>query len=206
MLTENFLKGLVMGFCIAAPVGPIGLLCIRRSITDGRLAGFVSGLGAATADALYGLIAALGLTTVTHFLVDHRTSIQLGGGLFLIYIGVTLVRARPAATTAGPVHARSLATAYASTCVLTLANPVTILSFVGIFAGLGIGVNTGGVAPAAVLVAGVFLGSAGWWLLLSNGANWLGSKVGTHRLHMINLVSGGLIIAFAVWQLVSLLT
>lgn len=193
-----------MGFCIAAPVGPIGLLCIRRSAIDGRAAGFVTGLGAATADALYGLIAALGVTAVTHFLVDHRTAIHWFGGLFLVYLGISLARAKPAAATATPVHARSLAAAYVSTFALTLANPATILAFVAIFAGLGIGVKASGVTPAAVLVAGVFLGSAVWWLLLSTGANWLGNKVGAHRLHVINLVSGTLIALFGAWQLASL--
>lgn len=201
---DNFLKGAVMGFCIAAPVGPIGLLCIRRSITDGRLAGFVSGLGAATADTIYGLIAALGLTAVTDFLLDHRTALQAFGGAFLVYIGITLLRAKTPANPAAPVHARNLPAAYASTLLLTLANPATILAFIGIFAGLGVGVNTSGLAPAALLVAGVFTGSAVWWLMLSTGSHFLGNKVGVHRLHVINLISGSLIIAFGLWQIAAL--
>lgn len=193
-----------MGFCIAAPVGPIGLLCIRRSITDGRLVGFISGLGAATADALYGLIAALGLTAVTSFLLSHRSPIQLFGGAFLVYLGISLIRAKPPSAVAAPAHARNLAAAYASTLALTLANPATILAFVGIFAGLGIGVNTSGFVPAGLLVAGVFLGSAVWWLLLSVTANWLGAKFHPDRLHLINVLSGSLIVAFGAWQLVAL--
>lgn len=202
---ENFFKGLVMGFCIAAPVGPIGLLCIRRSAIEGRAAGFVTGLGAATADAIYGLIAALGLSAVTHFLTDHRMAIQISGGLFLIYLGISMARARPPERTAAPVHARTLATAYASTFALTLANPATILAFIAIFAGLGVSANADSFGPASMLVTGVFLGSALWWLLLSTGTSWLGNKVGTHRLHVINLVSGVVIGLFGVWQLLTVL-
>lgn len=198
------LNGLAMGFCIAAPVGPIGLLCIRRSALDGRAAGFATGLGAATADAIYGLVAALGVSAVTHFLDDHRVLIQLIGGVVLIGLGVWLARAKPATATAGPIHSRNLTAAYASTFLLTLANPATILSFVAIFAAVGVGAGGSGLARAAQLVVGVFLGSAAWWLLLSTGAHWLGNKVGAHRLHVINVVSGLLIALFGAWQLVAL--
>jgi threonine/homoserine/homoserine lactone efflux protein len=202
---ENFLKGVAIGIAIAAPVGPIGLLCIRRSIADGRTAGFVTGLGAATADGLYGLIAALGLTAVTGFLLDHRAVIQLFGGAFLVYLGIALLRAKPPAADAPmQLDARTLATAYSSTFVLTLANPVTILSFIGIFAGIGADLGHGGTAPAMQLVAGVFLGSAAWWLFLSTGAHYLGGKIGLPRLPVINRISGSFIAAFGLCQLVSL--
>lgn len=202
---EIFIKGLAMGFCIAAPVGPIGLLCIRRSIVDGRTRGFVSGLGAATADALYGLIAALSLTAVTAFLLHHRTPIQAFGGFFLIYLGLKLIRARPPAAAPGPIHAKSLWSAFASTLALTLANPATIVAFIGIFAGLGLQFTDNRSESAAMLVSGVFLGSAAWWLMLSCGSHWLGNRVGAHRLHVINTISGSLIVAFGAWQLLSLL-
>jgi threonine/homoserine/homoserine lactone efflux protein len=195
-----------MGFCIAAPVGPIGLLCIRRSIADGRLAGFISGLGAASADALYGAIAALGLSAITDLLLSYRVVVQLLGSLFLLYMGVSLMRAKtPTANSPGSGHAPNLGAAYASTLLLTLANPATILAFVGIFAGLGIGVDTASTPSALTLIGGVFLGSAVWWLILSTGANWLGGKLAAHRFHVINIVSGSLIIAFGAWHLIALL-
>lgn len=200
---EILLKGIVMGFCIAAPVGPIGVLRIRRSVTNGRLTGFVSGLGAATADALYGFIAALGLTAVTLFLLEYRGSLQFFGGLFLVYIGYRLVRMPRKLSAAGPVETRTLASAYGSTLALTIANPATILSFIGIFAGLGIGTAATGIAPGALLVTGVFLGSATWWLLLSTGASWLGAKLHPNRLHAVNVISGSIIIAFGAWQTVT---
>lgn len=194
-----------MGFGLAAPVGPIGLLCIRRSITDGRVAGFVSGLGAATADAIYGAIAALGLTAVTGLLLAHHVALQFIGALFLVYIGVSVIRAKPPARAAGSAHAANLLNAYSSTLALTLANPATILTFIGIFTGLGIGVTSGGFTPAVLLVAGVFLGSAAWWLFLSAAASWLGRKADLGGLHLVNLGSGMLIIGFGAWQLASLL-
>ncbi len=199
-----FLKGLLLGFSIAAPVGPIGLLCIRRSLAHGRLAGFVSGLGAATADACYGLVAALGLTAITHALVGHRAWLQLGGGIFLLYLGIATLRARPPAAEARVAPAPNLSTAYLTILVLTLTNPMTILSFLGIFAGLGVGASTGGAWPACRLVAGVFLGSATWWLLLGSAAGWLGRRLDHGGLRILNLASGLVIAAFGAWQLLSL--
>ncbi len=202
---QSFFQGVIMGFCIAAPVGPIGLLCIRRSIMDGRLAGFISGLGAATADGLCGLIAVSGLSVVTHFLLNHRTSIQCFGGAFLIYLGISFIRAKPPAKDIQSTRRNSLSGAYASTFALTLSNPVTILSFIGIFAGLGIGAEHSGIVPASFVVTGVVLGSAAWWLLLSTMASWLGSKVSSSRLRLINVAAGALIAALGIWQLSALL-
>jgi len=193
-----------MGFCIAAPVGPIGLLCIRRSMRDGRLSGFVSGLGAATADAIFGSIAALGLTAIIGFLLAHRAPIQFFGGLFLLYIGVAIFRSTPVDVTAERAHSRNLRAAYASTLVLTLANPTTILTFIGIFAGFGLGVKLADTFHAGLLVAGVFIGSTVWWLVLSTSSHWLSRRLNTGGLRLINYLSGALVIAFGLWQLVSL--
>jgi threonine/homoserine/homoserine lactone efflux protein len=177
-------------------------LCIRRSLCDGRLAGFVSGLGAATADAFYGIIAALGLTAITHALLDHRGWLQLGGGAFLLYLGFATLRASPPlARSTSSTSARHLPAAYASTLMLTLTNPMTILSFLGIFAGLGIGGSSGSAFSAGALVLGVFLGSAVWWLLLSATAGWLGARLERGGLRALNILSGVTIAAFGAWQL-----
>ena len=133
-----FLRGLLIGFSIAAPVGPIGLLCIRRTVADGRMVGFVSGLGAASADAFYGAVAGFGLTVVSGTLVQGQTPLRLVGGVFLCYLGARTFLARPAQT-AAVAGRRGLLGAYASTRGLTLTNPSTILSFVAILAGLGLG-------------------------------------------------------------------
>ncbi len=200
----NFLQGLAIGFSIAAPVGPIGVLCIRRSIAHGRLAGFVSGLGAASADAIYGAVAALGLTALMNALLAFQRPLQLAGGIFLVGLGVATMRRGPAGAEAQPPAGTNLATAYFSILALTLTNPMTILSFLGIFAGLGLGSGPGG-APEAMaagrLVLGVFLGSTAWWLLLSAVAHGLGARLQPGGLRALNLTSGLVIAGFGAWQL-----
>jgi threonine/homoserine/homoserine lactone efflux protein len=159
-----FVRGLAIGFAIAAPVGAIGLLCIRRTLTNGRLAGFISGLGAATADAFYGAVAALGLTAVSGAMVNHQNAVRLVGGIFLLYLGVRTALSQPAVET-GAGSPRGLAVAFGSTLALTLTNPTTILSFAAVFAGFGLGTAAADRGSAALMVGGVFLGSALWWLL-----------------------------------------
>ena len=196
------LKGLILGFSVAAPVGPIGLLCIQRTLSRGRVYGFVSGLGAASADAFYGLIAALGLSTVTSFLIGMQFWLQLGGGLFLFWLGSRMLFTKPnPATASRPVDETSLVAAYVSISLLTFANPATILSFIAIFAGLGINNTVGGSTGALALVVGVFLGSAAWWLLLSFLAGLLRAHVNDGRLRFVNVIAGLSILALGLWSL-----
>jgi threonine/homoserine/homoserine lactone efflux protein len=194
------LEGIVIGFAIAAPVGPIGVLCIRRTLAEGRTSGFVSGLGAATADAVYGSVAALGLTFVTNLLVGGESWLRLVGGAFLIFLGVRTFLARPAER-AAPAGRSGLPGAYASTLFLTLTNPTTILSFAAIFAGLGAGDASGDVLPAMLLVSGVFLGSAMWWFVLSGTVSLFRAKLSIRGLQWVNGVSGTVIAAFGVLAL-----
>jgi threonine/homoserine/homoserine lactone efflux protein len=197
-----FIRGLIIGFSIAAPVGPIGVLCIRRTLTDGRASGFLSGLGAATADALYGCVAGFGLTVISGFLVDQRFWIQLIGGIFLLALGIKTLRSVPAERAAA-ASGTGLAASYASTLLLTLTNPMTILSFAGIFAALGVADTGGDFSAAALLVLGVFVGSAAWWLLLSGGVGLLREKLSSGVLRWTNRLSGAILLVFgilAVWQ------
>lgn len=197
-----FVRGFVLGFTIAAAIGPISLLCIRRTLAEGRLVGLVSGLGVATADATCGAIAAFGLTAVTGLLVDGRRALGLVGGLFLLWLAWNTFRAVPreAAAPDAPTR-RGLPGAYLSTLGLTLTNPMTILSFVALFVGLG--VTGGDPAGAAVVTAGVFLGSAAWWIVLVGVVGALRSRVTPRGLRRVNLASGLLIGAFAVVALAS---
>lgn len=193
------LRGVVLGLAVAAPVGPIGVLCIRRSLAEGRTAGFVVGLGAATADAVYGAVAGFGLTIVSSFLVDQREWLRLVGGIFLCYLGLRTLVARPAEKAAGGGRGGGLIGAYGSTFFLTLTNPTTILSFAAIFAAVSVKTEASTVVP---LIVGVFLGSASWWLLLSTGASLIRGRVGPRGLRAVNAVSGATILAFglaAVW-------
>lgn len=197
-----FWKGLLIGLAIAAPVGPIGVLCIRRTLTSGWRTGFATGLGAATADALYGAVAAFGMAAVSSVLVDHQSLIRLGGGLALLLLGFRTFRA-PVRSDSEAVGRRGLGGAYASSLALTLTNPATILSFVAVFAGLGL-VDAGESGRAAgLIVTGVFLGSATWWLLLSGVVSQLRRAVTPVRRVWINRISGLILAAFGVAALLT---
>jgi threonine/homoserine/homoserine lactone efflux protein len=202
------LKGLVLGFSIAAPVGPIGVLCIRRTLTRGRLIGFVSGMGAATADAVYGGVAGFGLTAISSVLVDQQIWFRIIGGLFLCYLGARTLMADPAnggAAASNAENTKGLVGAYVSTLFLTLTNPATILSFGAIFAGFGVGSGDGGYLSAMLLVLGVFCGSAAWWLVLSTGVSLLRERLGPGILLWVNRLSGAIILGFGVLALASAL-
>jgi threonine/homoserine/homoserine lactone efflux protein len=195
MTSEYLLKGLLIGFAIAAPVGPIGLLTIRRTLASGWASGFATGLGAATADAVYGAIAAFGLTAVSALLVEQQGVLRLLGGLFLIYLGVQTFRAVPAATPGGDARAAGITMAWGSAVLLTLTNPATILSFVAVFAGLGLAAAEA-MSDAALMVAGVFLGSAAWWLILSSLVVRIRHRLAERHLRWINRGCGVLLICF----------
>jgi threonine/homoserine/homoserine lactone efflux protein len=197
-----FLKSLLFGFLLAATVGPMWVLCFRRTLAQGPLAGLASGMGIAVADGLYGAVAAFGLTAISGFLLQYSFHIGLVGSIFLLYLGVKTLLARPEidGSTTGPV---GLAQGFLSTLGLTLANPPTILAFVAIFAGLGLVASD--YASASLVVLGVFLGSASWWLLLAAGAGRLRAHVGPRLFRAINVVSGCTILAFAAWQLAAVL-
>ena len=199
---STFLSGMIIGFSIAAPVGPIGVLCIRRTLADGRLHGLASGLGAASADAIYGSIAGFGLTAISGFLVAQGDWLRLIGGVFLVYLGARTFLTRPAERPAGAAG-RGLASAYASTFALTLTNPVTILSFAAIFAGLGLAEREADYGAAVALVAGVFSGSAAWWLLLSGGVSLFRRAFTPSRMRWINRLSGAVLTGFGVLALAS---
>lgn len=193
---ELLARGFVLGFTIAAAVGPISLLCIRRTLAEGRVVGLASGLGVATADATYGAIAAFGLTAVTDLLVDGRRALGIVGGFFLLWLAWRTFRAEPgeAAPEVGSPR-RGLPGAYLSTLGLTLTNPMTILSFAALFVGLG--VTAGDFGGAATMTLGVFLGSAAWWLVLTAAVGALRSRLTPAWLHRINIASGLVIGAFA---------
>ena len=194
----NFLlRGILIGFSIAAPVGPIGVLCIRRTLAEGRAYGLASGLGAASADAFFGTIAALGLTLVANFLADQQMWLRLIGGGYLLYLGFTTFCSKPAARSA-EAKGHGLIGAYTSTLFLTLTNPVTILAFAAIFAGVGAGVGTSGLSGALLVVAGVFTGSSAWWLILVTLTSVFRSRVNATGWQWVNRLSGIIIAGFAI--------
>jgi threonine/homoserine/homoserine lactone efflux protein len=196
---ELFVKGLVVGLAIAAPVGPIGLLCIQRALAGGWISGLASGLGAALADTLYGGVAAFGLTLVQAFLFGHRAAIATVGGICLCLLGLRIILAEPSRAAARPRRtAAGLAGDVVGIFMLTLANPLTILSFIAIFAALNTSAAGDSYGAAATLVLGVFCGSAGWWLCLSFGIGVVRHKMDEPVLRRISRVSGALILAFGI--------
>jgi threonine/homoserine/homoserine lactone efflux protein len=198
-----FFKGLLFGFLLAGTVGPMWILCFRRAIAYGPMAGLSSGLGIATADGLYGAVAAFGLTAISGFLLQHSLWIGLAGGVFLVYLGFKTLLAKPSLE-GGHTENLSHARAFVSTLGLTLANPPTILAFVAIFAGLGLAANASYWDAAAITLA-VFLGSASWWIVLAAATAWLRGRIGPRLLRAINVVSGLMILGFALWQLAAVL-
>lgn len=197
--TSLFLKGLAFGFILAATVGPMWVLCLRRTLAGGALLGLASGMGIAVADAFYGAIAAFGLTAISGVLLAHSRSIGLLGAALLVYLGVKALIAAPAAMD-GEAAPTRLDRAFLSTLGLTLANPPTILAFAAVFAALGLA-SSDDYGLAAIVVLGVFLGSAGWWIVLAAGAARLRGRIGPSLMRAVNVVSGIAILGFAAWQI-----
>ena len=197
-----FFKGFIIGFSIAAPVGPIGILCIQRTLAAGNVQGLVTGLGAATADAIYGFIAAFGLTFISNFLVEQSIWIRLIGGLFLCYLGIKASLSKPQSQVLSVAN-RNTISSYGTTFFLTLTNPMTILFFAGVFAGLGMVSKSIQYTSAGLMVIGVFIGSGAWWLILSSAAGILRNKINESKLAWVNKISGLVILAFGVGAVLS---
>lgn len=202
------LQGVVLGIAIAAPVGPIGLLCIRRTLEHGPLMGFATGMGAAVADTFYGAVAAFGVSAVIGFLRGHEIAFQLFGGVFLLGVAVRTMRQRPAAEereAANAPDSRTWIGGFVTALSLTLTNPATIMAFIAIFAGFGLG-GTLGNYDAMTLVLGVFVGSSLWWLALSTGVALVRHRISDRRLVMLNTCTGLALAGFGLWALGSAFT
>mgnify|MGYP003607125930 FL=1 len=195
------LQGIILGLSIAAPVGPIGLLCIHRTLVHGKTVGFLSGLGAASADMVYGFVAAFGVTTISGFLLEQHRILEIGGGFFLLYLGYRSFSSEPAQR-AAQVPSQGLFHAWLYTFGLTLTNPMTILAFSAIFAGVSIGID-GNYRQMVVLVGGIFFGSLLWWLLLSTVVAHLRSRFDYRLLVWVNRFSGIVIMMFGLISLIS---
>lgn len=202
-----FIRGLLIGLSIAATVGPMSVLCIQRTLNKGQIYGLVSGLGIATADGVYGSIAAFGLTLIMNFLIMEQIWIRLIGGIFLIYLGIKTMLSKPPETAATPnMQTNGYPGAYASTFLLTLTNPLTILSFAAIFAGIGVGSASKSFLSATAIVLGVYSGSALWWIILTSIISLLRKKMDSQWLLWINRISGAIITLFGIGALLSLLS
>lgn len=206
-LFDAFARAVGIGFLVAAPVGAMAFLCIERTLARGRASGYATGAGIATADALYASIAAFGLTALTGALTGVQGWVRLVGGVFLIYLGVRAMLSKPGRR-AQESAAMPLLGVYGSALGLTLANPQTIIAFAGIFAGAGLAVSGGGWAVPAMTVAGVFVGSLVWWLVLVTVTGALRERVGASVLLWVTRISGAAIATLglvAIWADVGVL-
>jgi len=205
VLLTLFVKGILIGFLIAAPVGPIGILCIRRSLSGNYVLGFVTGLGAALADTVYGAIAGFSLAGIADFITANNFYLRLFGGALLAWIGFSIFRAPPRKTTLEKVEDENTFNAFTSAFFLTISNPITLLVFAAAFAAMGISPVNDSLTQASILVAGVFVGASAWWLSLSTGVHLIHHKLSDQQLLWINRVSGVMLIGFSTYMLLSLI-
>ena len=192
LLLIALLKGVAIGVVIALPVGPVGVLCVRRTVFEGPTYGFISGMGAATADTIFGIIAAAGLTFLRDWLLSYRDWFGAAGGIFLLFVGIRTLLIPPTERETVPLSGERHFTAYFSTFALTITNPITILAFAAIFAKIGVA-ESAGMVTLATLVIGVFAGSLLWWLGLSFGLVWVQHLAGSFHLTWLNRISGGIL-------------
>lgn len=200
-----FLKAVIIGFFVAVPIGPVNLLCIRRTLLGGRIIGFISGLGAAVADTFFAFAAAFGLSFITNFYVQEEKWLQIGGGIFICILGVLSILSHKSGKPEKNGYGRGGFQAFFSTFFLTLTNPITILAFAAAFAGFGLINPDDGHISAALVVIGVFLGSTIWWLTISWLSGLLRKKLNSHVMHRITQISGVVITVFGVLLLLGLI-
>lgn len=197
------IKGLIAGFLLATPVGPIGMLCIRRTLSEGKLHGLVSAFGGATADTIYGFIAASGLTIISNFLIKEQMWLRLTGGILLCIVGGRSLLSRESkdiSVKSSPSYIGS----YLSALLLTFANPVPILLFAAVFTSLGLAGMGVHHLYIALVVAGVFLGASAWGVILSITAGTFREKLDYSKLRWVHQISGIVIILLGLFALLSI--
>lgn len=197
-----FFKGVAIGFLVAAPIGPIGILCLYRTWLHGKVQGMVTGLGAATADAVYASVAGFGLTVISNLLVREQLWIRLVGGLILLVIGVRFLWSVPPQDVTS-VRPHNLGVAFTGTFFLTLTNPITILAFGAIFAGLGVVAGLEDYSGVAALVVGVFTGSLLWFSFLVGLAGFLRNRFNYCVRLLAGKIFGIVILLFGIIALFS---
>lgn len=200
MAFSFLLKGLIIGLSVSIPVGPIGVLCIKKTIAEGRMSGFTIGIGAAVADTCYGIIAGLGLTAISTFILSQSIWLKLVGGVFLLYLGVKLFF-NATTTTKSKRTKKGYLSNFISTFLLTITNPITVIAFFAIFAAIGLGEGITNYASSLYLILGVFIGSISWWLILSSTVSLFQSKFTPSRLIWLNRLSGTVLFSFGIWAI-----
>ncbi|MEI6092551.1 MAG: LysE family transporter [bacterium] len=194
----NILNGFVLGFSLAAPVGAIGLLVINRTIRKGQLYGFVSGLGATFADAVYGGIAGFSFRAVTNIITEYSHIIKPIGCLAMILIGIKIFLSKTNMERIKVKDSKSLVGAFSSVFFLTITNPITVIFFIALFSGLGLNINDKDYFGIFVFIVGVLIGSAAWWLILCAVTGVVRHKISNKTISIINKISGTAIMIFGI--------
>jgi len=203
---EILIKGMLLGFLASIPLGPIGIICIQRTLGKGRWSGFISGLGAASADTIVAIIAGLGLSFVIIFFKSNSHILVILGSLIMIVLGVRIFLKSPAKQVRErKMKKNNLYTDYLSVLILTLSNPLTIFVFIAIFAGLNLVFGTNGFILKMLIFSGIFIGASCWWFLLTSLVNIYREKFNLKNLWWLNKITGGIIIAFGVVALFGIL-
>ena len=199
------LTGAAVGFFVAAPVGPVAVLCVRRTLADGRVVGYGAGLGAALGDTVFGALAIFSVAAVASFLHEHRPAIQVLGSLALIGLGVRTTRSArsPAAVPARP-DGETLLSAFGSAFAVTIVNPVTVVAFLSIFAAFGVSERIDGLLDSWLAIAGVFAGAGAWWFLVVGVASVFRQRFAGAGLARMNALAGLAILGFGVYGLLDL--
>jgi threonine/homoserine/homoserine lactone efflux protein len=198
-----FVQGIIIGLTLAAPVGPLALICIQRTVTEGRLHGIFSGIGVATADSFYAAVTFLGLTVISALIIAQQYLFRFLAGVVLILIGIRVFLSIPSAITAKTEHETYLKD-YLSMVALAIANPLTLVFFLIILPGYGVVIHGTSFLSAAEFVAGVFFGSTVWWVVLCGSIGSVRSRISAENLGRINRVSGLLISCFGAGVLILL--
>lgn len=197
MNLQIFIEGILIGFSVAMPIGPIGILCIQRTLRQGTIAGYLTGFGAATADAIYGSIAAFGITIISNFLIQQQFWIRILGGLAFLFLGLKILLKKEVYQENSKIKKTNLISSYTSSLFLTLTNPITIIMFAGIFSWFKIGINEISSISGLLLISGIFTGSALWFFTLSSTVGLLRYKFSSKHLLLINKLSGLILLVFA---------
>ena len=203
----NFLiSGILVGFLASIPLGPIGVLCIQKTINKGHLSGFISGLGAASADTIFSIVAGFGLSFIINFIESQKVVLTIIGAVVLMYLGSKIILTNPALELRKQraKKSKNLIGDYFSILLLTLSNPLTIFFLGGLFASFGLVGEGENFHSVAFLVLGVFIGASSWWTVLTTLVNMFRSKFKLRRLLWLNRISGLLIIILAIIAIISL--
>ena len=204
MVTNLIVKGVIAGLLVSAPLGPIGVLCIQRTLNKGRLSGFISGIGAAAADTIFAVVAGLGLSIIIEFIQKEHLYFQIAGGLIVLYIGARIFYTNPIKQLKlQRLGKTSLSQDFFSVLLLTLSNPIAMFLFIAVMAGINIAGNNRSLPEFLILLAGIFGGAVLWWFFLSTLASRFRKIIRLRSIWWLNKITGSLVFLFGLAVIIS---